>query len=502
MNALNVCRFCRVAVAVALAACVVGCPPARGPFQWAQTGGGFDADRATAVAARLAGGAYLCGQFTGSAVFGAGQAGETTLAANGGPYDTDIFIARYEADGTLDWAVSAGGSQDDSAADIVQLADGSIVVTGYFNGSATFGAGESNETQLDAAGTFDQDAFVARYTSGGALLWARSEGGSGEGDAGTALSALPDGGFVVAGTFEGSAVFDSATPLPTVLNAGGTFDTDIFLARYERNGSLVWVTGAGGPAPDIAPAVATTPGGDIVVTGTFEDYAVFGASTGPSVQIQACSSIDRDVFIARYRGNGTVAWVRNATGIDTDQGLGIAAFLDGSVVVTGSFTDRITFAPGMANELQLVAQNTFDSDAFLARYDRNGNLAWARQTRGIEAAEGIAVAAIPGGSCVLAGTFTTRITLGAGETNETTLNSTFEYESNLFLARYSAAGRLEAAMRVPAIGGASDVSITPAGGVLLAGWIAGDATLYDSTGAPLRVSSMGAEDAFVARVLF
>ncbi|HPX42675.1 MAG TPA: hypothetical protein PLF51_19720, partial [Candidatus Hydrogenedentes bacterium] len=60
MNALNVRRFCRVAIALAVAACVAGCPPALGPFQWAQTGGGRDADRATAVAPRLAGGAYLC----------------------------------------------------------------------------------------------------------------------------------------------------------------------------------------------------------------------------------------------------------------------------------------------------------------------------------------------------------------------------------------------------------------------------------------------------------
>ena len=97
MNALNVRRFCRVAIALAVAACVAGCPPALGPFQWAQTGGGRDADRATAVAPR-GGGAYLCGQFTGSAVFGARQPGQT-LVANGGPYDTDL-IARYETDGT------------------------------------------------------------------------------------------------------------------------------------------------------------------------------------------------------------------------------------------------------------------------------------------------------------------------------------------------------------------------------------------------------------------
>ncbi len=502
MNALNVRRFCRVAIALAVAACVAGCPPALGPFQWAQTGGGRDADRATAVAPRLAGGAYLCGQFTGSAVFGAGQPGQTTLVANGGPYDTDLFIARYETDGTLDWATSAGGPQDDCASDIVQLVDGSVVVTGYFHNIATFGAGEANETRLGAAGEFDQGAFVARYSSDGALLWARDEGGLGEGDAGTALGAFPDGSFVLAGTFEDSAVFDTATLRPTVLVAGGPFDTNIFLARYERDGDLIWASGAGGPAPDVAPSVATTPGGDIVLTGTFEDYAVFGAWGEPIIEIRAYSSIDRDVFIARYRGDGTVDWVRRATGIDVDQGLGIGAFLDGSVAVTGTFTDRIVFAPDTAAEVTLTARNMLDSDAFVARYDRDGNLAWARQTRGIDADEGIAVATILCGSCVVAGTFTTTITLGAGEPNETTLNTPFEFERNIFVARYDANGRLEAAMRVPAISGACDAALAPGGNVLFAGWLAGSATLYDVTGAPVRVSSAGAEDAFLARVAF
>jgi len=103
---------------------------------------------------------------------------------------------------------------------------------------------------------------------------------------------------------------------------------------------------------------------------------------------------------------------------------------------------------------------------------------------------------------VVAGTFTTTITLGAGEPNETTLNTPFEFERNIFVARYDANGRLEAAMRVPAISGACDAALVPGGSVLVAGWLADSATLYDVTGAPVRVSSAGAEDAFLARVAF
>ena len=360
-------------------------------------------------------------------------------------------------------------------------------MTGYFHNIATFGAGEANETRLGAAGEFDQDAFVARYSSDGALLWARDEGGLGEGDAGTALGAFPDGSFVLAGTFEDSAVFDTATLRPTVLDAGGPFDTNIFLARYERDGTLVWASGAGGPAPDAAPSVATTPGGDIVLTGTFEDYAVFGAWGEPIIEIRAYSSIDRDVFIARYRGDGTVDWVRRATGIDVDQGLGIGAFLDGSVAVTGTFTDRIVFAPDTAAEVTLTARNMLDSDAFVARYDRDGNLAWARQTRGIDADEGIAVATILCGSCVVAGTFTTTITLGAGEPNETTLNTPFEFERNIFVARYDANGRRGGHAGA---GHQRRVRCRSRARRQRAGrrWLADSATLYDVTGAPVRVS--------------
>ncbi len=496
-------RIYSFAIAVALTAGLAGCPPLLGPFLWARTDGGSGSDVATGLVPRLGGGAYVCGQFTGTAVFGAGQPNQTTLTADGGPYDKDIFVARYDDGGVLDWVTRAGGPQDDYAADMVQLVDGTIVVTGYFNDEATFGAGEANETRLLAAGAFDQDAFVARFTGGGALIWARSEGGLNEGDAGTAISAFPDGTFVVAGTFEDRAVFETATPRPTVLNAGGPSDTNIFLGRYERDGDLLWASNAGGPAPDVAAAIATTPGGGIVITGTFEDYAEFGTlGVQPILTVRAYSEIDRDIFVARYNGNGTVDWVRKATGIDVDNGLAAGGFLDGSVVVAGTFTDTVTFAPDTANETTLAAESMLERDAFVAKYDSNGNFEWVRHAQGIDDDEATAVATIAGGSFVVAGTFTTTITLGVGEANQTTLAAPFEFDRNIFVARYDANGRLQAAARVPGISAAHDTGVVPGGDVLVAGWLAGGATLRDVTGAAIPVSAAGGIDAFLARLAF
>jgi hypothetical protein len=503
MNARKSRRLRQLAILVALTVCVAGCPPILGPFIWARTDGGVGLDLATGLVPRLGGGAYVCGQFTGMAVFGAGEPNETTLVAAGGAFDTDIFVARYDHTGALDWAVGAGGPQEDYAADIVQLFDGTVVITGFFNDEATFGAGDTNETRLLAAGEFDQDAFVARYSGGGALLWARSEGGLREGDAGTAISAFADGTFVVAGTFEDRAVFDTATPRPTVLNSGGPFDTNVFLARYERDGDLVWASGAGGPADDFPAKVTTTPGGDVVVTGTFEDYAVFSApGVAPPVELRAASEIDRDVFIARYNGAGTVEWVRRATGIDIDDGLTIGALLDGSVILAGSFFDTVTFAPDTPGETTLMVDTILHRDAFIARYDRDGDFAWARHLEGIDDDEVAAVATIAGGSFVVAGTFTTALTLGVDEPNETTLMADFEFDRNIFVARYNAAGRLEAAERVPAISAAFDVGVVPGDEVLVAGWVSGASTLRSTTGATIPIRAAGEADAFLARLDF
>ena len=88
-----------------------------------------------------------------------------------------MFVAKYAPDGTLLWARSAGGIDTDRGLGIATDRGGNSYVTGRFLLTATFGAGEANETVLTAAGDFD--VFVAKYASDGALLWARSAGGTG-----------------------------------------------------------------------------------------------------------------------------------------------------------------------------------------------------------------------------------------------------------------------------------------------------------------------------------
>ena len=101
------------------------------------------------------GSSVVTGYFQGTTTFGTG----TTLVSA----SRDIFIARYNADGTLVWAMPAVGYFQVIGNGISTFSDGTSVVTGYFTNTATFGAFEANETTLVSAGIDANTLFIAKY---------------------------------------------------------------------------------------------------------------------------------------------------------------------------------------------------------------------------------------------------------------------------------------------------------------------------------------------------
>ena len=100
----------------------------------------------------------MTGLFNGTAVFDAGEENETILYSTG---DREIFMAKYDPEGSLEWAKSAGGGNIDSGFGVFPLPDGSALLTGRFESTATFGAGEEKETVLSSAGGYD--FFIAKF---------------------------------------------------------------------------------------------------------------------------------------------------------------------------------------------------------------------------------------------------------------------------------------------------------------------------------------------------
>ena len=103
-----------------------------GQVLWAVRAGGAGPDKALAVSVDTAGNAYVTGFFSGTADF------DTLNLTSAG--NEDLFVAKYDANGNLQWAVRGGGAGPDLGNGIQHDANGNVAVGGQFLGSSTFGS--------------------------------------------------------------------------------------------------------------------------------------------------------------------------------------------------------------------------------------------------------------------------------------------------------------------------------------------------------------------------
>jgi hypothetical protein len=315
--------------------------------------GGIHTEVGNDIAATPSGESYITGFFFGTAIFGPGEPGETELTSVG---NSDIFVARYSRDGTLLWATSAGGTSAEVGFSIATTPRGESYVTGAFEGTATFGQGEPNQTTLtsfECSDIFDpsqecSDIFVAKYDRDGALLWATQVGVETIADH-SAIATTPRGESYV--TFSQAEI------------AG----EDILVAKYDRNGTLLWTTRADGTGPRAGFGIATTPRGESYVTGDFSGTATFGLGE-PNQTTLTSAGPEADIFVAKYDRDGTLLWVIQVGGEGNDAGFGIATTQGGDSYVTGRFAGTATFGQGEPNETILTAAGS--SDILVAKYDK------------------------------------------------------------------------------------------------------------------------------------
>jgi hypothetical protein len=226
---------------------------------WAKSGGGTDNDLAYSLAADASWNTYLAGGFySDTLVFGS----ITLTNANAG-YE-DIFLAKYDNSGNVLWAKSIGGANDDVAYSVAADASGNEYLTGCFRSPSL--AFDANVLTNNDSINGTEDIFLAKFTSTGNVLWAKSAGGTSDDDA-YAVAADTLGNTYITGRFNSPVIKIGSDTLINVVSTG--ISADIFLAKYNTNGNVLWVKSAGGTDDDIANSVTADPSGEIFMTGDF-----------------------------------------------------------------------------------------------------------------------------------------------------------------------------------------------------------------------------------------
>ncbi len=297
-----------------------------GTLLWAKAMGGPDTDQAQRLGVDRDNNIYVTGYIGESgASFGSGaNTGVITSAGN-----TDCFVAKYDAEGTFLWARSMGGPGIDQGCGLGVDSSGNVYVTGFFPAEgAYFGSGAGADT-LQSAGW--EDVFLAKYDTKGDYQWSASIGGAG-GDYGWGIAADEEGNVYVTGHFEKEAYFGSGADADTIISAG---NADVFLAKYDADGTYRWTNRIGGTGIDQSRDVAVDVKGNVYITGYFEGVADFG----PSDHTETLTTMgNSDVFVARYdHGSGHCLWAKSMGGTGYDYSYGVAVDPGSNVYFAGFF---------------------------------------------------------------------------------------------------------------------------------------------------------------------
>ena len=115
------------------------------------------------------------------------------------------------------------------------------------------------------------------------------------------------GNVYLFGEFDITFAFDAGEHL----SAGG--DIDIFLAKFDPSGGLIWARGFGSQQDQFAGDMVVDPTGEIYVTGKFGNTLNLGTLGGePAETLVAALSGYTDIYVAHFDTDGEHQWSRRA----------------------------------------------------------------------------------------------------------------------------------------------------------------------------------------------
>ncbi|MEM9273251.1 MAG: SBBP repeat-containing protein [Cyanobacteria bacterium P01_F01_bin.143] len=313
----------------------------QGNLLWTEQFGTSDLDDFQGLATDINGDVYI----TGSTI---GTIPETFQI------DSDAWVTKYDSQGNLLWNQQLGSGGFDSATGLATDLEGNVYISGFTNGTA------------DSANGGSSIAWVTKYDSQGNLLWDQQLDASGS-EIAAGITTDIDGNFYISGDTTRSA------------NGPNQESTDVWVAKYDGDGNFLWNQQLGSIERDYSQAITTDSEGNVYIAG-----GTNGALDGGNAGLN-------DAWVAKYDGEGSLLWTEQLGTVGNDASEGVTTDSEGNVYISG-FTNET-----------LGETNLGGSDAWVAKYDSEGNLLWTEQFGSPEDDDSKGVAIDSDGSLYLSG---------------------------------------------------------------------------------------------------
>ena len=186
------------------------------------------------------------------------------------------------------WANAAASPATTFLNGMITDAAGNTYTAGVFEAALTLGAGTVLMPQRD------EDAYVAKYSATGTLLWARHLAGNGNERIG-GFVADAAGNVYLTGTFSGTLQLGTLS-LPRTSGAG------TYMASLDAQGQPGWLREVSSNGA-LAHSMGVDAAGNLYISGFFSDMATVGGIT-----LSARNSLSN--FVAKFNTAGTAQWAQ------------------------------------------------------------------------------------------------------------------------------------------------------------------------------------------------
>jgi len=305
---------------------------------------------------------------------------------------------------------------------IARDTSGNIYITGYtysYTGLATSSA------FLTAGDSIEGDAFLAKFSPSGNLIWGTYFGGDDY-----------DGAFGVATDKYGNVYISGITYSGSGIATKGAYRTlsdsvigDGFLAKFSSNGNLLWGTYYGGRGNGFGAYVATDDSGNIYMSGA--TFSPSGIATKGAYQATG-DSLSGSAFLAKFNSSGNLIWGTYYADSGTNT-FSIATYA-ANIYITGQTTSESDIATSGVYQTQAYMHGS----TFLADFKANGSLDWATYYGGYDDGEGVEVD--PSGNIFITGEV---VDTASGIVTSGAYQTFFDGGGgDAFLAKFSSSGNL------------------------------------------------------------
>ena len=339
---------------------------------------GLDSDVA-GVAIDSSDNIYITGTSQGANLFGKNVTSGTT---------DDIFVAKLNSSGVVQWVYAAGGTGRDRGRKIALDSSGNIYVTGYYWSTVDFGGGNVTSNGY-------WDAFLLKLNSSGTFQWVKSYGST-LNDLGRDVAIDSNDNIYMLGNYRGTVDFGGG-------DENGAVNGDIFLVKFNSSGVFQWVYTAGASAADDSRALALDSNDNPYITGSFSGTVDFGGGN-----ITAANT--DDLFILKLNSSGAYQNIYTSNIFTTQKGKGLAVDSSGNIYATGTFSGTVDFGGGNIT--------TSGNDIYLLKLNSSFAFQWVKRfavdNGGAGLALGLAVTVDEDGNVYSVGQIGSTIDLGGG----------------------------------------------------------------------------------------